>query len=303
MRASDFFVDVPDSSDPWVFTQVYDEGLVETVRLGTYEQTTDLEVAAGLLDLVQDELEAYGTGGGGQLADREIAGAIRALEAACRRLGITLDLPFRDFTRFRSYWIQQGASGGGGWQARRDIIEELLGPTRQHVRHLEEEPLQAALSAPIIAALKDPAAIQEALGRIQRAAPLDPALAIGSAKELVESTAKVVLVERGLTVNDKDDLPALVSQAQTALGLHPSTMSPGPDGTDAVKKILGSMITATTGLAELRNRYGTGHGAAGARTGLRARHAHLAVNTAITWCRMMLDTLADPDAPWRKAEQ
>jgi hypothetical protein len=68
-----------------------------------------------------------------------------------------------------------------------------------------------------------------------------------------------------------------------------------------VKKILGGVVGVTAGLAELRNRgYGTGHGAAGTRVGLRPRHAHLAVNAAITWCRLMLDTLADPEAPWRK---
>jgi len=33
---------------------------------------------------------------------------------------------------------------------------------------------------------------------------------------------------------------------------------------------------------------------------LRARHAHLAVNAAFTWCQLMLDTLADLEAPWRK---
>jgi hypothetical protein len=60
--------------------------------------------------------------------------------------------------------------------------------------------------------------------------------------------------------------------------------------------------TIAAGLAELRNRgYGTGHGAAGARVGLRPRHAHLAVNAAFTWCQLMLDTLADPEAPWRDA--
>jgi hypothetical protein len=38
--------------------------------------------------------------------------------------------------------------------------------------------------------LKDASAIREQLGRIQRAVIDDPALAVGSAKELVESTAK-----------------------------------------------------------------------------------------------------------------
>jgi abortive infection Abi-like protein len=142
---------------------------------------------------------------------------------------------------------------------------------------------------------------QEQLDRIQRAIIDDPALAIGSAKELVESTAKVVLIERGRTVNEKDDLPALARAAQEALGLHPSSTTPGPDGSDAVKKILGAVSTIATSLGELRNRgYGTGHGPAAARVGLRARHAHLAVNAAVTWCQLLLDTLADPDAPWHE---
>lgn len=152
-----------------------------------------------------------------------------------------------------------------------------------------------------LATLTDPSAIQEQLDRIQRAIIDDPALAIGSAKELVESTAKVVLTERGRIVNDKDDLPALARAAQEVLGLHPSTTAPGPDGSDAVKKILGAVTTIATGLGKLRNRgYGTGHGAAAVRVGLRPRHAHLAVNAAVTWCQLLLDTLADPEAPWRR---
>jgi hypothetical protein len=65
--------------------------------------------------------------------------------------------------------------------------------------------------------LKDPAAIREQLDQIQRAISDDLALAIGRAKELIESTAKVVLAERGLPVDEKADLPALVRAAQQAL--------------------------------------------------------------------------------------
>jgi hypothetical protein len=152
--------------------------------------------------------------------------------------------------------------------------------------------------------LSDPSAIREQLSRIQRAVIDDPALAVGSAKELIESTAKVVLIELGLPVNPKADLPSLVRDAHQALGLHPSSATTGPDASDAVKKILGSVSGIAIGVAELRNRgYGTGHGAASSRTGLRPRHAHLAVNSAFTWCQLILDTLADPDAPWRKAQQ
>ncbi|MGH3800847.1 MAG: abortive infection family protein [Pseudonocardiaceae bacterium] len=133
--------------------------------------------------------------------------------------------------------------------------------------------------------LREPAAIQEQLRRIQRAINDDPALAVGSAKELIESTAKVVLIERGHAVDERADLPALVKEAQQALALHPSSMTPGPDGTEAVRKILGGVSSVAIGVAELR-------------TGLSARHTHLAVNAAITWRQLMLDTLADPSAPW-----
>lgn len=151
-----------------------------------------------------------------------------------------------------------------------------------------------------LANLGEAVAIREHLDRIGRALENeDPAQAIGSAKELVESTAKVVLSKLGEPVNEKDSLPALVSQASRALGVHPQSL--GPDGTTGVKKILGGASMITTGLAELRNRgYGTGHGPGQARVGLGPRHAHLAVAGARLWCEFMLDTLADPQAPWRK---
>lgn len=150
-----------------------------------------------------------------------------------------------------------------------------------------------------LAKLADPSAIREQLERRRRAARDDPALAVGSAKELIESTAKVVLRELGHPVNDRDDLPKLVRDAQKALGLHPT--GDGPDGSDGVKRILGAVTTIAEGLGELRNRgHGTGHGPATARVGLRPRHATLATNAAITWCQIVLDTYEDHEAPWRK---
>jgi hypothetical protein len=107
---------------------------------------------------------------------------------------------------------------------------------------------------------------------------------------------------RGQPFDDKSDLPKLARAAQLSLGLDPSTRS-GPDSSDGVRRILGAVTTIANGLAELRNRgLGTGHGPATARVGLGSRHAHLAVNAALTWCQLMLDTLADPDAPWRTGQ-
>ena len=89
-----------------------------------------------------------------------------------------------------------------------------------------------------------------------------------------------MLKERGQPVDDKDDLPALVRSAQQALGLHPSSKAPGPDGSDAIKKILSSKIPALerAGFREL-TRY--------ARPGDR-----LTVSELYRLCRDLADILA-----------
>ena len=260
-----------------------------------------MSAAQGLLDLAEQELRAFGTTGDQQLNEQQIAVVIRTLGAVTRRLGISTGLPFRSFSSFRAHWESLGAIGSGAWQRRRTIVDDLFGPVHEQLDALETGlALTPRINEEHIVNLRDPAAIREHLVRLQRSAYNDPALAIGTAKELVESTAKTVLAEKGLPVNERDDLPALVNQAQEALGLHPSSGHAGPDGTDAVKRILGGLLSITTGLGELRNRgYGTGHGPGGQRVGLRPRHAQLAVNVAMTWCGIMLDTLADPEAPWR----
>ena len=303
VRAADFFVE---EETPGFggrsgshFVHRLNEGLLNDLRSEPLPSVSDAAAAEGLLDLVHDELVGYGTDGSNELDDKPIALAIRTLEAVTWRLGLSLQLPFRNFTTFRSYWIRSGAAGAGGWQARRDLIADLLDPTREQLVNLERRKAPQ-IKEDLIANLRDPAAIREHLGRLQRTAQSDPPLAIGTAKELIESTAKTVLQERGLSVNGKDDLPALVKQSQEALGLHPTAARPGPDGTDAVKRILGGLMSIASGLGELRNRgYGTGHGPGGERVGLRPRHASLAVNAALTWCSVMLDTLADPEAPWQ----
>lgn len=153
----------------------------------------------------------------------------------------------------------------------------------------------------LLSNLKDPTVIQGHLSRIQRALLHDAEQAIGSAKELIESTAKLVLDQRSVTYTKNDDITALIHRAQETLGLSPAKApSTGPDGGGSIKRILGGASSVAIGVAELRNQYGTGHGQGRPRTGLGQRHAHLAVNAAFMWCQLMLDTLADPNAPWRK---
>ncbi|MFI6031654.1 abortive infection family protein [Amycolatopsis magusensis] len=188
-----------------------------------------------------------------------------------------------------------------------ELDDQWVEPVRKSLRRdgcrIDDDGTITPPAAPLaripLGGLRDPDAILDHLHRIHRAGDGDPALVIGSAKELIESTAKTVLIERGQPFDDKnDDMALLIRKAQHALQLHPTSVTPGPDSSDAVKKILGSVSGVALGVNELRNLTGTGHGPGTRRVGLRARHARLAVNAALTWCQLMLDTLTDPDAPW-----
>jgi hypothetical protein len=156
------------------------------------------------------------------------------------------------------------------------------------------------IQAEDLSALADPGAIEDHLRRIQLSVVADPGHAIGVAKELIESTAKLVLEALGERYDDKADVPTLVKQTQRALALHPSTLAPTTKGVESVRRILAGLSSIAVGVAELRNLYGTGHGKTQRVAGLGSRHAQLAVDAASTYCRALLATLADPSAPWRR---
>lgn len=74
---------------------------------------------------------------------------MRALLAALRRLGVEFTPPFADFDSFRSYWKKNGASGTGGWQARRDILSALFDPLHDQLADIEAVALQSELAMPV----------------------------------------------------------------------------------------------------------------------------------------------------------
>jgi hypothetical protein len=92
--------------------------------------------------------------------------------------------------------------------------------------------------------------------RMQSSIVADPALAIGSAKEFVESICKGILNARGAIPSGKEDLPRLVRLAQETLGL---TFDKRTETT--LRNTLAALATLTQGVAELRGQLGTGHGA------------------------------------------
>jgi hypothetical protein len=131
----------------------------------------------------------------------------------------------------------------------------------------------------------------------------EPEEMIGAAKELVEATIKHVLHETGEEIPDNADVPALSKRALAKLRLHPEAIAPTTKGAEVMVRILGGLAQTAAGLAELRNLgYGTGHGQDGRIVGLRRRHAEFAARSAIAYVTFVLDTLNDPEAPWRRVE-
>jgi len=115
-------------------------------------------------------------------------------------------------------------------------------------------------------------------------------LAIGTAKELVETACKTILRESGISFGPNADLLDLHKLVRKELKLVPEDIPEAAKASSTIKNILSNLATIVQGVAELRNLYGTGHGPEGRAKGLELRHAKLAVGTATTLVTFLFDT-------------
>lgn len=135
--------------------------------------------------------------------------------------------------------------------------------------------------------------VAQQITRMEASLPDDPALAIGTAKELVETCCKTILTERGCEIGRKDDLPLLVKNTLKELQLTPVDIPEAAKAAELIKRLLSNLGTVAQGIAELRNLYGTGHGKEGRARGLAARHAKLCVGAASTLSVFLMETHLD----------
>ena len=126
--------------------------------------------------------------------------------------------------------------------------------------------------------------------RMRNSVEDDPGLAIGTAKELVETTCKTILSERGAEFEPDADLGKLVKETRKALSLVPDAIPDSAKGAESIRRLLSNLGNVTQGLAELRNLYGTGHGKHGSSRGLSPRHARLVVGAAATLATFLFET-------------
>jgi hypothetical protein len=124
----------------------------------------------------------------------------------------------------------------------------------------------------------------------------DPELALGSAKDLLESVLKTVVGDHGQ--KPVEDIQSLLKRAQKTLSLDPADASASMPGSESLRRTLSNLGQIVVGVAELRTLYGTGHGRSRAKE-LKLAHARLVVNSAISVATFLLELWEEqnPAAP------
>jgi hypothetical protein len=140
------------------------------------------------------------------------------------------------------------------------------------------------------AAAFDAKHLTDQITRIEQSIDSDPALAIGTAKELVETCCRTIMSERNKPVTGMPDIPSLTKETLRELKLVPDGVPDQAKGSDTIKRLLSNLATISQGLAEIRNLYGSGHGKDGKTRAIKPRHAKLAVGAAATLVTFLFET-------------
>ena len=112
---------------------------------------------------------------------------------------------------------------------------------------------------------------------MNEAVSTDTDLAIGTAKELLETACKTIFKKYRIKVNPDWNIGKLFKETTSALDIKPK-LAKNPDKAEkSVKQILGGMASTIQGIAELRNAYGSGHGKEPDFIGLESKYAKLIV--------------------------
>lgn len=133
---------------------------------------------------------------------------------------------------------------------------------------------------PRTAEVFESAYVHRQISRMQEAVHGHPELAIGTAKEWLETTCKTVLAELGADIAD-GEMPGLVKSTLKAL---PPDMSGAADPKrpqNAIERLLGNLSGLGAAVAEVRNACGTGHGQHAGTGDLQPTYALLVVNATI----------------------
>lgn len=182
-----------------------------------------------------------------------------------------------------------------GWE----IVEEELiaGRPRFSYRPQSNHGGRSLSRGRAVADALEAGAMARAIERMEKAIDSDPELAIGTAKETIESCCKTVLTKRGVPYGKSDDLGDLTKKVSKELQLVPEGITDEAKGAENIRLILRNLTQITNNLAQLRGLYGTGHGRDGKHRGLHPRHARLAVASAVAFSDFIAETYLYRETP------
>lgn len=118
----------------------------------------------------------------------------------------------------------------------------------------------------------------------------DSALAIGTAKELIETTCISILKQKNIEVDKDWNISQLMKNTNKVLNFTPVQAVNAEKAEKSIQQILSGINQIITGVTELRNAFGSGHGKDAGFVGIEARFAQLAVDSASTVVTLYLAT-------------
>ena len=121
----------------------------------------------------------------------------------------------------------------------------------------------------------------------------NPTEAIGKSKELLESCCKEICNNLGDNKKDNLKLTQLVKETFKCLKIPNESMIIDETEDKIVKQITGSLNGLASGINDLRNHYGSGHGRERNFKALSKKHAELSVGASITLTRYLWDSFRE----------
>lgn len=146
---------------------------------------------------------------------------------------------------------------------------------------------QAIATQPL---LTDDGVLHEHLQRIKDSLTRDPASAIASSKELLESLFKLILNQENVEFARSDELPTLYKKVGETLNVNAESVPASARASQTIQKLLRTLATTVQSIAELRNEIGTGHGRTAPSIATET-HARLALNGTVAVAEFLLGTL------------
>lgn len=168
-----------------------------------------------------------------------------------------------------------------------DLVEYLRLPDwlREHEPALADELFLSGQGTPLgdleqAASSRDIPELARQIARIRRTATTDPEVAIGQAKEMLETVMKSILGQHG--PNTDVDIIKMVKLTREKLGLD------GGGANTYRNRTLSNLTQLVEGVNKLRNLYGTGHGRSRAGE-TDPGHARLVVDSSAALCVYFLE--------------